>query len=149
MCHSKKVINAEIQRAERRNNKKIKKSKTEKHNCTNDVTEVDLNQHKLSFKDVVLYLKEKPEIRTIFTEVTKLVKLLLTVPSTSCTNERSFSTLRRLKSYLRSTMLSERLNNFIWLHVYRAILDTLGIKKMLNDFILRNEIHKEQFAMEY
>ena len=32
-------------------------------------------------------------------EVSQLVRLLLTVPATSCASERSFSLLRRLKSY--------------------------------------------------
>lgn len=53
-------------------------------------------------KHIIMYLQEKPEVRGIFSEYTKLVKLLLTIPGSSCTNERSFSTLRRLKSYLRN-----------------------------------------------
>ena len=40
----------------------------------------------------------------MFTEVHHLLSLYLTVPMTSATAERTFSTLRRLKSYLRSTM---------------------------------------------
>ena len=41
--------------------------------------------------------------KSMFNEVHKLL-IYLTVPMTSATAERSFSALRRLKSYLRSTM---------------------------------------------
>lgn len=66
------------------------------------VKDKDENTSELQLKHVIMYLKEKPEVRTIFSEFTKLIKLLLTVSGSSCTNERSFSTLRRLKTYLRS-----------------------------------------------
>jgi len=36
--------------------------------------------------------------------------LFATLPVTSATPERTFSTLKRLKTYLRSTMSEERLN---------------------------------------
>ena len=41
-----------------------------------------------------------------------LMKLLLVMPATNATSERSFSALQRIKSYLRGTVLQERLNNF-------------------------------------
>jgi hypothetical protein len=44
-----------------------------------------------------------PNIRT-------LLQLMATLPFATATAERSFSTLRRLKNYLRSTMGEERLN---------------------------------------
>lgn len=42
--------------------------------------------------------------KTMLSEVDRLVRLYLTIPLTTCTSERSFSTLRRLKSYPRSTI---------------------------------------------
>ena len=39
------------------------------------------------------------------------------IPATSCTAERSFSSLRRLKTYLRSTCGQERLSNLALLHI--------------------------------
>ena len=43
-----------------------------------------------------------------FPNVHKLLRILCTLPITSAECERSFSTLRRLKTYLRATMTSER-----------------------------------------
>ena len=39
---------------------------------------------------------------------TKLCKLILVNPATSCTAESYFSTARRLKTWLRSTMANQR-----------------------------------------
>ena len=40
----------------------------------------------------------------LLSQVTKLVRLLLVMPATNAESERSFSAVRRIKSYLRSTM---------------------------------------------
>ena len=37
--------------------------------------------------------------------------ILAVIPATSCSAERSFSALRRLKTYLRNTMGQERINS--------------------------------------
>jgi len=51
------------------------------------------------------------EVRSLFDQVELLIELLLVVPASSATAERSFSALRRLKTYLRATMWHERLNH--------------------------------------
>jgi hypothetical protein len=65
-------------------------------------------------------IAENPNNRKLFSEVDKLLRLFLTVPATSATAERTFSVLRRLKSYLRATMGQERLNNVILLNIYQS-----------------------------
>ena len=47
---------------------------------------------------------ENPSNRKLFSEIDKLLRLYLAVPATSATAERTFSVLRRLKSYLRGTI---------------------------------------------
>jgi hypothetical protein len=56
-----------------------------------------------------------PSIDTI------LIKLcvLLTMPVASATAEMSFSVLRRLKTYLRSTMKNDRLSSLGLMHINR------------------------------
>lgn len=56
-------------------------------------------------KDYVLSLFSNE--RLIMSEVCVLLKLILVMPSTNAVNERSFSALRRIKTYLQSTMLQE------------------------------------------
>ena len=52
--------------------------------------------------------------RLLIDAVSKLFKLLIILPATNATSERSLSALRRIKSYLRNTMfkLSEFSNSF-------------------------------------
>ena len=42
---------------------------------------------------------------------TVLVKLVLVMPAINALSERSYSALRRIKNYLRSTMTQKRTNN--------------------------------------
>ena len=52
-----------------------------------------------------------PEIRAQYPEICTLVRLLLVSPASSAEAERSFSALRRLKTWLRTTMTETRLNS--------------------------------------
>ena len=49
--------------------------------------------------------------RSLLSEVYKVVKLVLVMPATNATSERSFSALRRVKNYLRRTMTQQRLDS--------------------------------------
>ena len=57
------------------------------------------------------FRQKAKEVRLLFDEVERLFTFLLVVPTSSATAERSFSALKRLKSYLRTTMSQERLNH--------------------------------------
>ncbi|KYN14293.1 hypothetical protein ALC57_13460, partial [Trachymyrmex cornetzi] len=67
-------------------------------------------------------------------EYVKFIRVLLTIPTT-CSNEKSFSYLRHLKSYLRSTMKQERLNHIATLYIYREMVDKLNMQELINNFI--------------
>ena len=64
-----------------------------------------------SFHDALNVFHESGQdmvkLSELLPELVKLFCLALTVPVTTCTAERSFSALRRLKTYLRSTMTQE------------------------------------------
>ena len=55
-----------------------------------------------SSNDVVELLKREKIFRELLPELTNLVKIMLTLPASTCTAARSFSDLRRLKTYLQS-----------------------------------------------
>ena len=61
------------------------------------------------------------DTQTFFPELLKVLKILFTMPVTSCEAERSFSTLKRLKTYLRSTMGEDRLNSLAVLNIHRGV----------------------------
>ena len=48
-----------------------------------------------------------------------IVKLVLLAPATNAVSERSFSTLKCLKTHMRATMADERLANLMLQHIHR------------------------------
>ena len=74
-----------------------------------------------------------PEIyKVTFPNIVVAFQVLATLPVTSCNCERSISALRRLKTYLRSTMKKERLKNLTLLHVHHNI--PIDIEKITETF---------------
>ena len=80
--------------------------------------------------------------RDLLDQVVNIMKLILVMPATNSTSERSFSALRRVKTYLRSTMGQQRLNDLLLLHVHKEITDSLNLKEVVNNFV--NNGHRLQ-----
>ena len=99
-------------------------------------------------KDVVTFLTANNEIGSLLPEYIKLIKILFTVPISSCTNESTFSALRHLKTYLRFTMGQRRLNNVSTLHIHQDVLYKVDLNKVLNDFISRNYVRRKTFSLK-
>ena len=59
-------------------------------------------------------------VHEVLPVVYKVFSILATIPATSCSAERSFSALRRLKTYLRGTMCQKRLNSIALINVERT-----------------------------
>ena len=59
--------------------------------------------------------------KEVFPNLHTLLVILCTLPVTTATAERSFSGLRRLKTYLRSTMTHTRLTGLAHLNINRDI----------------------------
>ena len=90
--------------------------------------------------DTVTILQEmNPETRGLFKDIETLVRLLLVVPVSSAEAERSFSALRRLKTWLRSTMTQKRLNGVAVCHIHQDRLDKLDRKDIAQQFVQGNE----------
>ena len=76
----------------------------------------------------------------------KLIKIHFTVPVSTATAERSFSTLRRIKTYLRSTMTQERLNNVMILNGHKERADELDLMAVAKDFSQANDRRRNFFG---
>ena len=61
------------------------------------------------------------------------------MPATNAVSERSFSSMRRLKSYLRSTINQSRLNHVMILHLNKEKVDSLDLDVIGNEFVEGNE----------
>ena len=77
--------------------------------------------------------------KSLCPEVHTLLKLRMTVPVTTATAERTFSTMRRIKTYLRSTMTQERLNHSFMLNAHKSRVDCLDLVQIAKLFISVNE----------
>jgi hypothetical protein len=64
---------------------------------------------------------------------------LLTMPVASATAEMSFSVLRRLKSYVRSTLKNDRLSSLGLMHILTEILKWTCTKQWWCSYLLRHE----------
>ena len=58
----------------------------------------------------------------MFSELLKLLKILVVTPMTTSEAERCFSTLRRIKSFLRSTTGNERLSALAMLSIEKNMV---------------------------
>ena len=81
-----------------------------------------------------------------YPNVSVAYRILLTVPVTVAAAERSFSKLKLLKNYLRTTMLQGRLNGLAMCSIENAILGIIGLDTIINDFASRNA-HRSFFAI--
>lgn len=88
------------------------------------------------------------DVRNLLNAVERLFKFLVVLPASSATAERSFSTLRRLKNYLRLTrpITQERLNHVAVHHVHKTRVDALDINKIKQLFIHANEYRRSVFG---
>ena len=57
-----------------------------------------------------------------FPNIPTLLKILATVPFTTCSSERFISALKHIKSYLRSNMNEGRLNGLASLFIHKVIV---------------------------
>ena len=57
----------------------------------------------------------------MYPNIKALIAIMCTLPVTSCSAERSFNGLKRIKTPFRSTMITERLTELTLLHIHRDI----------------------------
>ena len=85
--------------------------------------------------------------KELLSEVLTLTKLVLVPPATNAVSERSFSALRRVKTFLRSTMNQDRLNHLMVLHVHKMLTEyTLDLIEVANEFVTGSEHRLTMFG---
>lgn len=87
-----------------------------------------------------------PAQRSNFSEICTLLKLIIVTPATNAISERSASALRRIKTYLRSTMSQARLNHLLLLHTHKGRTDGLHLASCLQEFVDGRERRSDVFG---
>lgn len=86
--------------------------------------------------------KDEFEINSIISEINpkifpnlyKLIQVALTIPISSASCERSFSVMRRIKTWLRTVMTNDRFTNLSLLHIERDLSNNINPEEVLNIF---------------
>ena len=84
----------------------------------------------ISVQELADFVTElNPQTRIMFKQVTRTgaIELCLSLPVSAASSEQSFSALKRLKTWLRSTMTQKRLTHTSLMHVHQEILDSLNV----------------------
>ncbi|XP_060845912.1 uncharacterized protein LOC132925540 [Rhopalosiphum padi] len=74
------------------------------------------------------------ELSSVYPNLVIAYRLLLTFPVTVASGERSFSKLKLIKTYLRSTMTQERLSNLAILSIENKITQTINFDDVIENF---------------
>ena len=69
-----------------------------------------------------------------FPNIAIMLRIFLTMPVSFAEEQRSFSTLKRIKSYLRSTMGQERLNGLATLNINYDIARKFDYSLIIKEF---------------
>ncbi|XP_022160087.1 zinc finger MYM-type protein 1-like [Myzus persicae] len=88
------------------------------------------------------------DLISAFQEVFKLGQLILTIPSTTASVERSFSALKRIKSYQRSTQGQERLSSLSLISIEKELLHKEKNHPEFYDKVI-NEFLKQERRMDF
>ncbi|CAI6362480.1 unnamed protein product [Macrosiphum euphorbiae] len=71
-----------------------------------------------------------------FPEINILLNILVTLPATTASAERNFSSLRRIKTWMRTRISEDRLNGLALLHAHRDI--TINSEDVIDVFAKSN-----------
>ena len=84
--------------------------------------------------DLLVFL-QKHNLSAQFESIATLLKLALTLPVSSAHDERAFSCLKRVKTYLRSTMTENRLSNLACISINRELVSHISIRELQQPFL--------------
>ena len=64
---------------------------------------------------------------------------MLVMPLTNAVSERSFSALKRVKTYLRATTTDTGMNKLMVLHIHKSDTNKVNLYEVADDIIKRRE----------
>ena len=109
---------------------------------------IEPNGNSLSFSDIHKHFLTLPASQLLLLhQVSLVIKFVLLMPATNAVSERSASAMRRIKTYLRSTMSQQRMNNVMVLHIHKHLTDSVNLKETLNEFVTANDERRKYFGL--
>lgn len=87
------------------------------------------SKSELSLKTII-----NSNIESTFPNVATALRIFISIACTNCSGERSFSVLKRIKNYLRSSLGQCKLNNLSILTIESDILESIDLNSIINKF---------------
>lgn len=84
----------------------------------------------------------------MYSEVTKLYQLVLTIPITAVSDEHSKSTLKRIKSFLKNSTTNDRFSSLSTLAIERRLLGVLVKDPTFMENVINEYAKKEDRRLE-
>ncbi|CAH1103040.1 unnamed protein product [Psylliodes chrysocephalus] len=76
----------------------------------------------------------KQSLQNVYPNLDIALRMALCTPATNCSGERSFSCLKRVKNYLRSTLSEEKLNALALLCIESELMNKITYDDIIDDF---------------
>lgn len=106
-----------------------------------DIDALDLYAELIIFRSLVSEIQTPLEALSIvknsngsFPNISVALRILLTIPVTSASAERSFSKLKIIKNYLRNRISQENLSGLSMISIEKSISDTINYDDIINEF---------------
>jgi len=104
----------------------------------------------VSLKEILDHLRcLSQDQHALLSQVLYLAKLIMVMPASNAASEQSFSTMRKIKTYLRSTMGQERFNNLMILNIYKEELDSIYLISIAKEFLKTNKNYRYRIFGEF
>ncbi len=103
---------------------------------------ISTSQSQATLSEIKSFILEN-HLNVCLPVMNELFKILWTIPVNTCTCERRFSTLRRLKTYLRSTTGEDRLSGLALLNIEREV--EIDYDEIIKEFISAKNTRKIVF----
>ncbi|XP_037334942.2 zinc finger MYM-type protein 1-like [Pungitius pungitius] len=90
------------------------------------------------------------DLQSTFSETVRLLRILITTPMTTAEPERCFSTLKRIKTFLRNNVTHDRLNALAMLSMEKQLLRDIPDfnKKVIERFLCHLEKRKSEIPLK-
>lgn len=93
-----------------------------------------LNHKHILRPDLEMIVDVLIELPSSFSETLKLMHIIKTLPISTASNERFFSSMKNVKSYIRTSMGDERLSDLMIINVEKDEANKIDLNKAVDDF---------------
>ena len=77
----------------------------------------------------------------------KLLQIYFSIALVSASAERSFNVMRRIKTWLRSTVTDNSLNNRMFPNIHKNLLDNINLSAVADEFVKASQTRMNYFGL--